>query len=906
MDPNHGLAVDKRNPNQTHLSMHRCRFVDYPPSSITAIAFSHPSVPQSARMPPTSLRVAIGRNNGSIEIWNPLSGKWHLEATLQGGKDRSIEGLVWIQDYDENGEGALRLLSIGFTSVVTEWDLETGRPAAHLDCNGGVIWSISAQPRRNAFEVPEEERDNDELLAQKVVVGTDDGTLKLLSTAGGKGQLTFVKNLARAGTSKSRVLSLVWKNRHTVVAGMADSQIRVWDIKSGRSIGKMSLNRERRKEVLVWAVKALRNGDIVSGDSRGEVTFWDGTNYTMKQRLQVHEADCLTLEVGGLNGENVVSGGADMRTVFLQRASGGRGWSQVFRRRFHKHDVRAMAAYESGPFSVIVSGGVDMYPIIIPFRAFTSETQRTLPFVPQNPVVVSVPEHRMLMSFWEHEVKIWKVEELSELMFEDMDSEDQGRKLLSRIVLSNEEYITSADIVTLPGNAGFLLVVSTVGEVKLFCLRQKRSSGVLRVQRIAIPATLPLKSIGDDDDEDSDDEEEVELAEEGARLVKFSPDGKRLLIITPDSRILMANIDLTMSADRKEKPTVGLSSPIYELDRDLPQRKSQPRHQNSAPSKKILQRRQDEGSHGKYLHTITKATFSSTSRLLAVGDLAGNITTFSLHDGVWSRISNPIPRLPAAPVVLLFRPAPQTLQISDSAHTDSDEDEAPDAELLVVPVDTHMLHLFSATSGRLTAWSQRNPMPGCLPVEFAGLMDRAVGAFWDGHARAWIHGAGWVCMFDFSRDWKNNHLSFDTVAVSTEGAGGKRKRGVPLSVGSISGAGGRMHTPLMVARRSQGKAPAQSDAESSEDENDGFNAAAAVAKDPTKRQQGKRGGPGVYWSSFRYKSLLGFLPVGTKEVVQMFGEGWEGRGGLNAIEIAVVERPIWDVSLPPRFTDGKS
>jgi U3 small nucleolar RNA-associated protein 4 len=346
-----------RTEKMTHVSLHRCRFVDYPPSSITAIAFSHSSAPHSALPPPKTLRVAIGRNNGSIEIWNPLSGKWHHETTLQGGNDRSIEGLAWVQDYDEDGRGLLRLLSIGYSSEVTEWDLATGRPAKHLDCNGGVIWSLSVQPRRNATDVPEEEQDDDEAVAQKVVVGTDDGTLKLLSTAGGRGQLTFIKNLTRAGTSKSRVLSLVWKDRYTVVAGMADSTIRVWDIRSGRSIARMSLNRERGKEILVWAVKVTKNGDVVSGDSRGEVCFWNGSNWTLKQRMKAHEADCLTLEVGGQNGESVISGGADMRTVLYRIVGKGRGWGEVARRRFHKHDVRAMAAYESGGFSVVVSGG---------------------------------------------------------------------------------------------------------------------------------------------------------------------------------------------------------------------------------------------------------------------------------------------------------------------------------------------------------------------------------------------------------------------------------------------------------------------------------------------------------------------------------------------------------------------
>jgi U3 small nucleolar RNA-associated protein 4 len=460
----------------------------------------------------------------------------------------------------------------------------------------------------------------------------------------------------------------------------------------------------------------------------------------------------------------------------------------------------------------------------------------------------------------------------------------------------NEEYITSADLTPLPNNAGFLLAVSTIGEVKFFRLRHpKRGSEVLRVQRVAIPAVLPVKNIDEESGgEDSDDEGEVELADEGARYLKFAPDGRRLLVITPDSRILMVNLDITASSDRKEKPTISISSPVYELDRDLPLNQLQPALKTQQiPSKKRSRQRQDEGTHGDYLHTIVKSSFSSTSRLLAVGDLAGNITTFSLFDGTWSRISTSIPRLPAAPVALSFRPAPTKLQLSASAD-DNDEDEAPDAELLILPADTQVLHLFSATSGRLTQWSQRNAMPDCLPVEFAAVVDRAVGAFWEGTERAWVFGAAWVWMFDFSRDWPNHSLSFDTVQMGNDG---KRKRGAPVGVGSISGAGGRMHQPMGLAQQPQVGEESDSegfplsDEESSEHE--------GASKDMRMKR-----GQKPYWGSNRYRSLLGFLPVGKREVFEMFEESWED--GLNAVEIVVVERPVWDVGLPPRFFDGKS
>lgn len=331
----------------SRFSLHRCRFVDYPPSPITALAFSHPSSPTCLSSPPKALRLAIGRNNGAIEIWDPLGGIWHHESTLYGGTGRSIEGLAWTCDSET---GALRLFSIGYSTSVTEWNLASGVPAAHINLNGGVLWSIAVQSKDHATASPTEVGEN-----QFIVVGTDDGSVKLISTAGGPGQLTLVRNMAHTATGKAPVLSLAWKDKNTVVAGMADSTIRVWDVRSGCSTARMSLNKECGREVLVWAIKITRSGEIISGDSRGEVCFWDGKTHTLRQRVRAHKADVLALEVAHKNGETVISSGVDMRTVIMK--VGERRWSEASCRRYHKYDVRAMATYECGKFSILVSGG---------------------------------------------------------------------------------------------------------------------------------------------------------------------------------------------------------------------------------------------------------------------------------------------------------------------------------------------------------------------------------------------------------------------------------------------------------------------------------------------------------------------------------------------------------------------
>ena len=47
----------------------QCRFVDYQPPKITALAFSHVSNPEQPT--PESLLLAVGRSNGDIDIWSP-------------------------------------------------------------------------------------------------------------------------------------------------------------------------------------------------------------------------------------------------------------------------------------------------------------------------------------------------------------------------------------------------------------------------------------------------------------------------------------------------------------------------------------------------------------------------------------------------------------------------------------------------------------------------------------------------------------------------------------------------------------------------------------------------------------------------------------------------------------------
>ena len=356
------------------MEVHRCRFVPYPPSAINALAFSHTSTPSSRSKGPSNLRLAIGRANGDIEIWNPLRGAWYQESIIQGGKDRSIEGLVWTQDpedVDKNGykiPGKLRLFSIGYSSAVTEWDLASGRPARHSSGNYGEIWCMAAQPKgqpitTSANGLREGETSEDmESQIQNIAVGCVDGAIVLLNTA--EGDLRFSRILARPSKKRSRVLSITFQNRSTIVAGHADSTIRIYDVRYKQLMRNMTLGAGPKggpKETLVWSVKCMPDGTIVSGDSTGTLRLWDGKNYTLLQRIKGHEADILDIAVSA-DSQTMFSGGMDRRTVIYRRMEGGLAgeksrWAKVSHRRFHKHDVKAMAIFETKSMSILASGG---------------------------------------------------------------------------------------------------------------------------------------------------------------------------------------------------------------------------------------------------------------------------------------------------------------------------------------------------------------------------------------------------------------------------------------------------------------------------------------------------------------------------------------------------------------------
>jgi U3 small nucleolar RNA-associated protein 4 len=343
------------------MDVHRCRFLPYPPSAINAVAFSHPKT-RSAKQAQLA-RLAVGRTNGDIEIWNPANGAWHQELVIRGGKDRSVDGLVWVNESDQDlGDGKIllgksRLFSIGYTSTVTEWDLEKGKPKRHASGQHGDIWCIAAQPAAAADKAQANGALQETQGANKLIAGTIDGELVIYSLE--DDDLRFQRVVVKSPTKRAQMVSITFQSRKVVIVGCSDSTVRAYDITKGTLLRRMTLGSDLvggSKDIIVWSVRCLPNGDIVSGDSTGQICIWDGKTYTQAQRLQSHKQDILSLAVSA-DGTSIVSGGMDRRTVLHKKTGTNHRWAKVVGRKYHDHDVKSMASFEQGRINVVVSGG---------------------------------------------------------------------------------------------------------------------------------------------------------------------------------------------------------------------------------------------------------------------------------------------------------------------------------------------------------------------------------------------------------------------------------------------------------------------------------------------------------------------------------------------------------------------
>lgn len=571
---------------------------------------------------------------------------------------------------------------------------------------------------------------------------------------------------------------------------------------------------------------------------------------------------------------------------------------------------------------VLTFVGPDASPLVLPLGKIGYENQRALSFLPQETILQSSTKMRLMMSWWEREIKIWRLDKIPNPVENPELEDDQvvrNRKLVSKIFIQGESNITSTSM----NSDGSLLAVATTEKIVMFQLRPRipEEGEGLKVSQVTVP--LAFSS--------------------GARMIQFSPNGKWLCIIRSDSKISVARI-ITGNESASSTAIHPQISKLRRIDRGV--------------AKLVLL-----GGLGSYDRTITQITFSSDDRILAVSDLSGYIDSFilagdedltltspDLEDAAspessdsesdsdsdfestkskvliygqqWAR--NPsatlLPRLPSPPTILSFRPATSQKQLTNgltphptrnTPHPISSTVPTPTVteDRLLIFTAENAIFEFHVLAGSLTPWSRRNPT-SMLPEDFQTLKDLAKGCLWSvnsDRSRAWIYGASWIWMLDLNYDLplpdssKAGNSSEDGAAVSKPINKRKRKHVKESGAGSAipdtevgTGISRKMRRLVHEeVEEEQAVFISLFDDEMDVDDEE-LNPSALERLRRESMVQERSEHRSSTWHTFKYRPILGIVALGEEE-----GEGiMKGKGSL---EVAVVERPLWEVALPPRY-----
>lgn len=544
--------------------------------------------------------------------------------------------------------------------------------------------------------------------------------------------------------------------------------------------------------------------------------------------------------------------------------------------------------------------GLDTNLVVMPITGFWAEHKREISSLPQLPRVASAPSTRLVMSWWNQEVNIWRLEK------PHGPKKDKIHKLVARIGLQGDENITDAAI----SEDGRVLAVSTMANTRIFQLSQRKSdlNGGLKVRKIDSEISIP-----------------------GSRLLQLSQNGHWLSIVNEANQVNLVRLVLDA-----ESELVRVLPALIELE--LPSEEGK----NERPT-----------ALNNYIHTITRLKFSPDGRVLVASDLSGYINSWIVeghvdlaaaeidapeHDDSKSSSSSEddederptvilgqhwkhndatklLPKLKSAPIILSFRPAivcnpkpepngnPAVHATRNNPHPVSHDMPEGPYELLVLTAQ-HELYEFDLLEGRLTPWSKRNPT-SLLPGHFQKIRDRAMGSMWHSSGklqRWWLYGSNWMFMLDLSQDFaeakEEPHLEHTIIPETKKrkredesGAGGKKPRseleGLEPQVekfvdGRRVGAVEReTKKPLIL----NGVAN-EEDSEEEDSEYDGLDAVFDRDENkPQRRRNGKVGRP-ASWCSFGYRSILGMVDIGSTD---------------GCLETVIVERPVFDLDLPPRL-----
>ncbi|XP_050351398.1 U3 small nucleolar RNA-associated protein 4 homolog [Nymphalis io] len=343
--------------------LHRVRFYNPKPEQINCVSFNT-----------KSKHLALARQDASIEVWD-LNYAPFLLKFKPGEANTSVEALGWVNH---------RLLSTGLGGALLEWDMESLSIKFTMILTGYAAWCLDVNSSNTL-----------------VAVGTEQGYINLYSVE--NDEIVYKKIFDK---QEGRILCCKFNNTGSVLVTGSIDTIRVWNVETGQATCRMSVSR-KAKETIVWCLAVLSDNTVISGDSLGRLTFWDGNLGDQIESYKCHKSNILSIAVSD-DENSLYCSGVDpiiMNFVKVNCSSGNQSsaqWVKNVQRNIHEHDVRALVIHGDK----LISVGADGYLTLSSYPP--KWVMRIPPMVPA-PRSAVCPQKKLLLLRYSNYLEVWKL-----------------------------------------------------------------------------------------------------------------------------------------------------------------------------------------------------------------------------------------------------------------------------------------------------------------------------------------------------------------------------------------------------------------------------------------------------------------------------------------------------------------
>lgn len=378
-----------------------------------------------------------------------------LERVIPGNKNSSIEAILWAETQN-------RLFTAGLTGELVEWDLHNLQKKRSQLATGSSIWCMAVS--------------SDET---QLAIGTEEGYINVFDIS--DGELVYKTLFDK---QEGRILCCKFNSSGDFLVTGSVSVIRIWCGRTGHAVKKMTLSRtEAKKETIVWCLVVLKDFTIISGDSRGVVTIWDGEVGAQIQSHQALSADCLALAINPEENMIMCTGVDPVIRIYAQAMIKREEtlcstWVKYLQRSLHDHDVNSLVINQD----TIISGGLDGHIAVSSFIKVKSPVSPTYgPFL-RSPIA-SVGKSMVLLRHTNY-VELWRLGRKQDKFAYEEDERkffalDKGPEKLLELKAVNDEVIISSAI----SPDGCWLVYSTTNFLRMFMV-DSSNEGPIKIVRI--------------------------------------------------------------------------------------------------------------------------------------------------------------------------------------------------------------------------------------------------------------------------------------------------------------------------------------------------------------------------------------------------------------------------------------